>query len=184
MTNCELLAHQKECFGIGGKTPNNITSSNDHDSSYSLEESSGVECAMSMLQFRNILNHASNNGSGLRADDRFFHNEILKYILNGEHKIANEVLQKSELEGTAAQFGMEIVPIAPYGNCFFTAIVFSIVQNISKSNTASRLYENLGIQLYNTMEEVSQTTDNRQVKKKQSSDIFYITSRKTNAMIL
>lgn len=84
-----------------------------------------------MLQFRNILNHLSNNGSGLPADDLFFHNEILKYIFNGEHKIANEVSDKSQLEGTAAQFGMEIVPIAPDGNCFFTAIEFSIVQNIS-----------------------------------------------------
>lgn len=138
-TNCELLAHQKECFGIGGKTPNNTTSSNDHDSSYSLEQSSAFERAMSMLQFRNILNHLSNNGSGLRADDLFFHNEILKYIFNGEHKITNEVSDKSQLEGTAAQFGMEIVPIAPDGNCFFTAIAFSIVQNISKSNTTSGL---------------------------------------------
>ena len=90
--------------------PNNTTSSNDHDSSYSLEQSSAFERAMSMLQFRNILNHLSNNGSGLRADDLFFHNEILTYIFNEEHKIANEVSDKSQLEGTALQFGMEIVP--------------------------------------------------------------------------
>ena len=160
-TNCEST-HQNECFGIGGKKSNDTLCSNINDLAQSEEQSNATfGRAMSMLNFLNIIKQLSNNGSGLHADDLFFHNEILKYVLKGGKRetstFGSDIPDKSQLEGTAAQFGMEIVPISPDGNCLFTAIAFSIAQNITNSDNTSKFYCGLGIQACDTVEEMSKT---------------------------
>ena len=152
---CESVAQNKEFFGIGGKTSNSNICSNEigHDSSHSAEQLyASFRRAMSMLKLQNIINQLSNNGSGLRADDLFFHNDILKYVFKGGKCVTStvgNVSNKDQLEGTVAQFGMEIVSMAPDGNCFFSAVAFSIAQN------KSDLHKALGVYSYDTVEAIS-----------------------------
>ena len=62
----------------------------------------------------------------------FFHNDILKYVFKGGKCVTSTVgivSNKDQFEGTVAQFGMEIVPIAPDGNCFFQCgCVFNCIE--------------------------------------------------------